>query len=189
MSTEEFRALAAQTPSGFRFMVKVHEVSTLRWFPEHPRYGRKAGQSNPRFLDADYATREIVEPAMAGLDDRLGFVLFQFAPQNLGNAFPFCERLSRFFSRLPSGVPVAVELRTPRAFSPEYIECLKQSGASHSLLVHPTMPSIAEQRARTRHLPGPVLVRRMLRSDRSYESARVEFAPFDRIARLRRRDT
>lgn len=182
MAAADLRELASQTPPEFRFMVKAHEVTTLRRFPDHPRYGRRAGQSNPRFLETEYALREVVEPTVSGLGGRLGVLLFQFAPQNLGNNFPFCERLSRFLSRMPSGVPIAIELRTPRSFTEEYVECLADAGAAHSLLVHPSMPSVDDQWALTAALEGPVLVRWMLRRDRSYQEARAEFAPFDRIA-------
>jgi uncharacterized protein YecE (DUF72 family) len=182
MSSVELRDLADQTPKGFRFMVKAHEAITLRRVPEHPRYGCNVGQANPLYFDSEYAQRAVVAPVVSGFGDRLGFLLFQFAPQRLGNAFSFTERLSRFLSRLPSGLPLAVELRTPGAFTSEYIACLEENRASHSLLVHPTMPPIEEQWERTKHLPGPVLVRWMLRRDRSYQVARAEFAPFDRIA-------
>lgn len=173
--------MAEQVPVDFRFLVKAHEYLTLRQFPQHRRYGARAGKSSPFYLDAEYASREVFDPTMAGLGTKLGVVLLQFAPQNLGRAYPFSERLSRFLSRLPRGAPVAVELRTRSAFSDEYIRCLEGAGASHTLLVHPSMPSVGQQFERTRHLSGTVVIRWMLRPDRQYGEARDEFAPFDRV--------
>ena len=53
-------------------------------FPPHARYGRRRGQANPLLLDAAYATAEVVGPAVDGLGDKLGAILFQFPPQDVG---------------------------------------------------------------------------------------------------------
>ena len=37
-------------------------------------------RTNPNFLDPVYAIREVVEPAVEGLGDKLGPLLFQFSP-------------------------------------------------------------------------------------------------------------
>lgn len=182
IDAEAFARIARQVPGDFRFLVKAHEYLTLRQFPSHRRYGRRAGKPNPFFLDASYANSEVIAPAVDGLGDKLGVLLLQFAPQNLGRAFPFAERLTRFLSRLPSDVHVSVEPRTRSILGREYVECLERTGASHTLVVHPSMPSVTTQFALVRHLEGPVVIRWMLRPDRHYVEAREEFAPFDRLA-------
>src|SRR5688572_21862764 len=44
--------LAAQVPEHFQFGFKVCGDITLKQFPQLPRFGRRAGTTNPHFLDA-----------------------------------------------------------------------------------------------------------------------------------------
>ena len=44
--------LAAQVPDKFQFALKVCGDITLKQFPQLPRFGQRAGQANPHFLDA-----------------------------------------------------------------------------------------------------------------------------------------
>src|SRR4051812_25896747 len=50
-STSVWDRLFAQVPAGFRFAFKAPEEITTPAFPRHPRYGSRAGQPNPLFLD------------------------------------------------------------------------------------------------------------------------------------------
>ncbi len=182
MSEDHYRELADQAPSSFRFLVKAHEACTIRRFSEHPRYGADRGRTNRRYLNADYALEHVVTPTVRGLGSKLGVLLFQFPPQSLGRAFTFCERLNRFLGAIPPEVPVAVELRSADSFGAEYVEVLTRAGVSHSLVVHPSMPSVRRQWELTKAIGGPVVIRWMLAPNRSYAEAKKAFAPFDRIA-------
>src|SRR5471030_600596 len=52
----------AQVPSDFRMSIKVTEDITVFRFPDHPRYGSRAGQKNPRFLDSDLFISSFLAP-------------------------------------------------------------------------------------------------------------------------------
>lgn len=45
--------MVAQVPAEFQFALKVTDEITLNKFPNLPRFGRRAGQLNPHFLNAD----------------------------------------------------------------------------------------------------------------------------------------
>ncbi len=182
LSSRYFRALNEQVPSEFRFLVKAHEDCSLVRFPRHARYGKRQGELNPRFLDASYATDAVVAPSCEGHGAKLGAIVFQFPPQELGDAQAFAEALGDFLARLPRGVPYAVELRNPELFTPEYASALEGAGAVHAHNVWGNMPSVLAQ---ARSLPPatrrPLIVRWLMRRGDDYEGARSRFLPFSRL--------
>lgn len=179
-----WRGMAEQVPEDFRFLVKAHEMCTLAVVPDHERYGRLRGQSNPRFLDPVYASEVVVGPTLEGLGHKLGQILFQFAPQpmeSLGGFDNFCDKLYQFLSQLPPGPTYAVELRNQALFRPRYAELLTASGATHCYNAMGGVPPLPEQLRRIP--PGDkLLIRWMLRRELRYEDAVTAFAPFDRLA-------
>ena len=182
---EQFAAYARAVPNGFRFLVKAPEACTLARFPRHGRYGDAAGQRNPAFLDAAYATDAIVGPMLEGLGPKAGPLVFQFPPQPLGaigTPAAFADRVHRFLDGLPHGPLYAIEIRNADLLTPDYAAALAASGACHCLTVHPTMPDVEQQAAVTRAEAGPALVVRwMLHPGLRYEAARARYAPFDKL--------
>lgn len=185
LRAEEFAAYAAAVPGGFRFLVKAHEACTTAVWPRHGRYGRAQGQANERFLDPDYAREAVVEPALAGLGDRLGPLLFQFAPQDfdaLGGARWWTSRLREFLQALPAGPLYAVEVRNRGLLTGGYADALDEVGACHCVNVYPGMPPPQVQWARVRGERGPALVCRwMLHPSMDYERAAARYDPFDAL--------
>jgi uncharacterized protein YecE (DUF72 family) len=187
IARDDFAAYRACVPAHFRFVVKAHAAVTTP--------GGLARMRTPdtidRFLDAAYATDAVVSPAVEGLGDALGVLLFQFpplAPRSRALA-SFPDRLEHFLGRLPPDVPYAVEVRNASllddATIPRYRGALVSGGATHAFTVHPTMPAVREQAERLGDdvwAHGPVVVRWMLRPDQEYESAREAWAPFRALA-------
>ncbi len=178
-----FAEYAVAVPADFRFLVKAHAALTTL---ERQR-AIGVALERPVFLDDEYATRAVIEPAVEGLQGKLGVILFQFPPLSLKSqalaAFP--ERLARFLAALPKGVAYAVEVRDANLLSEEYGDALKHGGATHCFNVHPRMPDVltqAESLGSGVSASGPVAVRWMLRTDQQYEAAREAFAPFDTLA-------
>jgi uncharacterized protein YecE (DUF72 family) len=123
-----------------------------------------------------------VGPTVEGLGDKLGVLLFQFAPQAAGEPRAFAERLHGFLEALPRGVTYAVELRNSELLTPDYARALAGL-AVHAHNVWGNMPSVLEQ---ARSLPPPsrkpLLVRWLMRRGDDYEGARSRFLPFSRLA-------
>jgi len=182
LPAEDFAAYAAQVPDDFRFLVKAHEDCTLWSFPNRPRYGARRGLGNPLFLDPAYAAERVVGPTAAGLGAKLGAILFEFAPQDLGKPEYFAADLQAFLSELPREATYAIELRNREMLGKEYAEALAASGACHCFNVHPRMSDVAAQRRLV--APGPkTIVRWVVGRGLSYEEAGTGFLPFDRLQR------
>jgi uncharacterized protein YecE (DUF72 family) len=181
----ELRAYADQVPDDFRFLVKAHEDCTVVRFPPHARYGRRRGQKNPLVFDPGYATEQVVGPIVEGLGAKLGVILFQCPPQDVGEvggAGGFAERLHRFLGALPKGPVYAVELRNTDLLTPAYGDALAGAGAVHCHNRWTAMPPITQQ---ARALPPatrrPLIVRWLLRPGDPYGEAGARYEPFDRL--------
>ena len=184
LSAEVYAAYAAQVPAHFRFLAKAHDALTLARYPKHPRYGAKAGEDNPRFLDASYAAEAVVGPYAEGLGKKAGPLLFQFAPQEIalmGGPLGFADRIHRFLSALPRTTFYAVEVRNAALLTPALADALHAVRAAPGLLAHPTLPELPVQARLLRAHQAPALVLRwMLHRSLTHEAAGAAFSPFDR---------
>jgi uncharacterized protein YecE (DUF72 family) len=177
-----FCEIAAQVPEDFRFLVKAHEECTLARFPKHARYGKRQGDSNPRFLDPAYAESAVIAQCVPGLGKKLAALLFQFPPQDASDPGAFADRLQAFLERLPRGVPYAVELRNPELLTKAYAHALAAGGGLHAHNVWGAMPSVLAQ-ARLIPPPArkPLIVRWLMRRGDEYQLAQARFSPFNRL--------
>ena len=92
------------------------------------------------------------------------------------------ERLHVFLSALTPGPLYAVEIRTRALLGPAYAAALRDVGACHCFMVHPTMPGLeAQVRVADPAAMPAVVARWMLAGGRGYEEARARYQPFDRI--------
>jgi uncharacterized protein YecE (DUF72 family) len=201
LAAAEWARYARQVPDRFRFVIKAPAVVTDAVTRAS---GHASGQSatvNPRFLDADYASERFVLPALEGLGEKAGPLVFQFAPMpsNLTrDAHALIERIAEFLSRLPAehgGVrPVyAVELRNPDLLTPRFVHRVREVGARLCVAIHARMPAAARQAAALRTmdaqpapgngwtLAGPLVVRWSLHAGLGYEQAKARYAPFNRL--------
>lgn len=180
-----FRALTAQVPDAFHFVVKADERCTLARFGSHPRHGEARGTANRLFLDSAYAADRVVAPFADGLGPDRGVLVFQFPPQDLralGGPARFTARLGAFLEALPRGPCYAVEIRNAEVLGPAYAAMLDAVSAAHCFAAHPSMPDLTAQAALV-GMPeaAPFVCRWMLRRDLGYEEAKARFAPFDRL--------
>ncbi len=179
---QEHRAYAEQVPEDFRFLVKAPERLTTARFSRHARYGSLAGEVNPEFLSLELAVEEWIQPAVEGLGRKLGCLLLQFPPTSphvVGGPSGFAMSLHRLIEQLPPGLPLAVEIRNRELFGQAYLQVLERLGVSHSLVVHPSMPPIAQQFAAVGAQPLTVI--RWMLGMADYESAVRRYEPFSRL--------
>lgn len=188
LTARAYAAYAEAVPEHFRFVVKALELCTVARFPRHPRYGARGGERNDRFLDAVYASEQVIAPMVEGLGGKAGPLIFQFPPQSvgeLGGPARFAERLQGFLEALPRGPAYAVELRNDQLLTSGYARAIRAAGAHHCINVHPTMPEPDVQAARLLAADAPdeqlLIVRWMLARHLRYEEARERYRPFDCI--------
>lgn len=179
------RAMAAQVPPHFRFAFKVTDTITVKRFPNLDRFGLRAGQSNPDFLNAALFQEAFLGPLTA-IRDQVGLVIFEFSrfyAADFVRGRDFVEALDRFFSALPRDWPYGVEIRNRSFLEPAYFEVLARHGVAPVFNSWEAMPPVGEQMARAgpRALTGAVGVRLLLRPGRRYEEAVQRFSPYDRV--------
>jgi uncharacterized protein YecE (DUF72 family) len=188
--TDEYARYAAQVPAGFRFLVKAPALVTDAVRRDEGGRGRA---QNPGYLDAETAIATFVRPALEGLGDRLGTLLFQFSPLPgpvLSDPPSWIARLRAFLAALPRPLPqgadYAVELRDPALLTPRLIDALRDTGVEYCIALHDRMPPVQRQlRALQRLHPagdGPLLVRWTLHAGIGYEAAKQRYAPFRELA-------
>jgi uncharacterized protein YecE (DUF72 family) len=172
-----FRLYREQVPDDFRFVVKADRRLL---FVDGP------GSDPDLFLNPVWAADLVIGPAVNGLGETLGSILFQFPPladRALGGPRAFAERLYRFLDDLPAGPHYTVEIRTAAFLTRDYMAAVHHAGAGHSFVIHPTMPSVVEQLDAVPPARGhPAVVRWMLQPGHRYADAREAWAPFARLA-------
>ena len=191
----QYARYAGQVPDDFRFVVKAPALVTDALVRGEQGQGR---QPNTAFLDPVLATQEFIAPALAGLGDKVGALVFQLSPlpfSQLQRLPLLLERLRALLRALPDvrgatpdGV-VAVEVRDPEwlspAIAPQLAAVLKENGATYCLGLHAKMPRLAEQLPILRALwPGPMVCRwnlNPLHGAYGYEDAQRSYEPYDRI--------
>ncbi|MFO1077158.1 MAG: DUF72 domain-containing protein [Planctomycetota bacterium] len=179
LTATEYAEHAAMVPPSFRFLVKAWEELTS------PTVRGKDGP-NRRYLDADQAIDLVLAPAVEGLGDRRGPLVFQFPPQGAAvtkEPQRFADRLHGFLAALPPGTDAFVELRDAALLTGHYGEALAATATGHCFCVHPRLPPLARQ-LEVAGLPPAgrgVAVRWMLHAGLAYEAAKARYEPFDRL--------
>ncbi|MDD9938996.1 MAG: DUF72 domain-containing protein [Myxococcales bacterium] len=183
LTEEELTHYATQLPEDFPCVSKVwSELSTLV-FPKHARYGPLAGKENPRFLDVEEVSEEVLNPFERAFGGHTGPFLVEVAPPGKHvDVAAFEAAVERFLSNVRSGPRFSFELRDRRLLTSRYLAILREHGAAHTINLWTRMPGIAEQLAIDGVLTADFLVvRLMIPPGRTYEDERTRFDPFDRI--------
>jgi uncharacterized protein YecE (DUF72 family) len=201
LTVAECARYAQQVPPAFRFLVKAPARITDAVVRGE---GGADDSDNPDFLDAEQAAEQFVRPALLGLRDKAGPLVFQLAPlsremtRGAEAAHATIERIGAFLARLPHEIEglvptYALELRNAELLTPRLVRMLRDAGARLCVAVHPRMPEAARQSAALRamdasvdegdawKLKGPLVVRWSLHAGLRYDEARNRYAPFDRL--------
>jgi len=181
--TDELRDYAAQLPQDFVCVSKVWSEIATWIFPDHPRYGDRAGQPNPHFLDPGLFLAEVAEPTLEGLREHAGPFVIEVSPTpGPVDAEAFAAAVRRFLEAIPAGLELAFELRDRRLLTRAYVAALRDGGASHVFNYHTRMPPLSEQLRMPDVLGAPFVVSRlMIPPGRRYADLKEAWAPFDRI--------
>jgi uncharacterized protein YecE (DUF72 family) len=174
----------AQVPADFRFSFKVTEDITVLRFPNLPRYGSRAGQRNPHFLDADLFIASFLGP-LAPYRDHVGTLFFEFShfhPGDWERGREFVAHLDIFLGKLPRGWDYSVEIRNESLLHPRYFEVLRHHNVAHTFNNWTRMPSVAEQmRIPESFTADFASARFLLKPGRSYEQAVATFSPYREV--------
>jgi uncharacterized protein YecE (DUF72 family) len=177
--------LMEAVPPGFRFSFKVTDEITLKHYPNLPRFGMKAGHTNPDFLNADRFAEAFLGPCTPHRD-HVGLLMFEFShfhPADYGRGRDFIADLDRFLGKLPKGWDYGVEIRNRSFIHPDYFDALAQHGVAHVYNSWEAMPPVDEQwlAPGSRTNPACFGARFLLRPGRRYAEAVDSFQPYDRV--------
>lgn len=193
LTAAQFADYAAQVPPGFRFVVKAPSLVADALLRDNTGRGM---QPNAHFLNPALAIEKFVQPALDGLGDKLGALVFQLSPLPPAMLQPahlegVLMRLCSLLQALPTLQPlapdgvVAVEVRNAELLIPALADVLRATGATYCLGLHPRLPPITEQLPLLRALwPGPLVCRwnlNRLHGARGYEEARALYRPFNAL--------
>ena len=183
---DDAAALAPSLPP-FRVVSKVWEEITTAVFPKHPRYGARAGERNPAFLDAGRFLSEVLAPYRA-YAHHFGPFLFALTPMPKGalDQGELADRVDRFLGAISQTAGPsfrwAFELRNEELQTARWHDVLRNHGAAHVFTYWTAMPSIRAQLARGGRLGAPFVVARlMLPPFMRYEDKKAQYAPFDQL--------
>ncbi len=191
LNVAQFAQHAAQVGPDFRFVVKAPSLITDALVRDESGRGMRP---NTHFLNAEEALQMFVEPALEGLGQKLGALVFQISPLPgawLAQMPKLIDRLHNLLRAIPNlkhsapdGV-IAVEVRDPQWLTPQLVNALRDTGATYCMGLHAKMPPIAEQLPILRALwPGPLVCRWNLNPIHGafgYEDARDAYEPYDKM--------
>ena len=201
LTASQYAAYAAQVPPTFRFVVKAPALVCDALVRAEDGRGKAP---NPAFLNAELAVTQFVQPALEGLGDKLGALVFQISPLPrawLARVPELIERLGTLLAALPRLQPVApdgviaLEVRDAAFLAPAHAPLLARalraarqaSGnpVTYCLGLHAKMPPIEDQLPLLRALwPGPLVCRWNLHRRHGafgYETAKGLYEPFDQL--------
>lgn len=181
-TANQLRRYFHQIPEDFEMCFKVWEEITIPSYAQQARYGTKAGQPNPRFLDATLFEELVLAPYReAKFEPHAGPFIFEFQRHGMSSE-EFCSRLDGFFGQLSKDFRYAVEIRNAGLLGPEYHKVLETHGVSHVYNHWSYMPPLAEQHKRIGSFTAPFTVLRLLTPLRmSYEQAKKRAEPYTKI--------
>jgi uncharacterized protein YecE (DUF72 family) len=176
---------AAALPPGFPVVSKVWEEITMPRFPDLPRHGARAGEENPRYLDAAAFREEVLPAYERAFREHTGPFVLEFPTEwrpTPRRRAAFLEGLDGFLGALPAEHSYAVEIRTPAYFVREYFDVLRRRGAAHVFNWWTRTPPLLEQWQAAQPLPARFAVARILVPPGvPYERAVERFRPYDRL--------
>lgn len=191
LSVAQFAGYASQVPENFRFVVKAPSMVTDALVRDETGKGMRV---NAEFLNLEAALTLFVEPALEGLGQKLGALVFQISPlpsKWLNHMPKLIDQLSRLLTAIPTfkarapDAVLAVEVRDPQWLTAAFVDALGRAGATYCMGLHAKMPRIAEQLPILRALwPGPLVCRwnlNPLHGAYGYESAKNLYSPFDKL--------
>ncbi len=183
-SEEYWRRLFNSASRSLKYALKVPDEITVKMFPAQPRYGARAGQANPTFLDAMLFRNAFLD-LLGPYREQVAVLIFEFGTfgkQIYQNVHEFVAQLDPFLGSLPVNFRYAVEVRNQEFLAPEYFACLRNHGVAHVFNAWTRMPEIAGQMQLPEVFTADFTVSRaLLRKGRPYEEAVAKFAPYRQV--------
>ena len=183
--TDDFwrKLFTVDAPQSLRFAFKIPEEITLPAFPDHQRYGARAGQRNPNFLNDQLLSNCFLKP-LEPYQERVAVLIFEFGAFRQADAQvfeEFLQQLDAMFLTLPLWFRYAVEIRTAEFLDSEYFQHLHNHSVAHVFNSWTRMPPLAEQMALANAFTADFSVSRAVLSPGQTYAEGNAFLPFKSI--------
>ncbi|HLG94950.1 MAG TPA: DUF72 domain-containing protein [Bryobacteraceae bacterium] len=179
-----WQRLFASAAPVLKYAFKVPEEVTVKSFPTHPRYGPRAGEKNPTFLNAELFKNAFLD-LLTPYRQRVAVLILEFgafSKQACGDVGDFLTHLDPFLASLPDTFRYAVEVRNPDFLGAQYFNCLRQHRIAHVLNGWTRMPALPVQMRLPQAFTADFSVARaLLRQGRPYEQAVAMFSPYKQV--------
>jgi len=176
--------LVSQVTDGFLFSWKVTDEITMRHFPNHARYGDRAGRRNTNFLNAELFQEAFLQP-LSYYRDKTGILMFEFSEfhaRDFESGQAFFEALDVFLAQLPCDWQYGVEIRNATFLEGCYFDILQKHHVAHVYNSWTRMPPVQEQIDRQGARATDFFAARfLLKPGRVYTDAVEAFSPYTRI--------
>ena len=182
-TANQLRHYLKQIPEAFEMCFKVWEDITIPQYARQARYGPKAGQPNPRFLNAELFKDHVLSPYReAKFEPHTGPFILEFQRHGLTSR-EFCTKLDGFLGAIPRDFRYAVELRNTSLLGSDYRKVLENHEIAHVYNHWSYMPPLLQQHKRMeKRFTAPFTVIRLLTPlNMSYETAKKRAAPYNKI--------
>jgi uncharacterized protein YecE (DUF72 family) len=178
-------SMMSEVPDEFLFAFKVTDEITIKRYTSLPRFGPRAGQVNPNYLNADLFSSSFIA-ACEPFRSKIGLLIFEFSrfyPTDYGRGRDFAAELDSFLSQIPTGWPYGVEIRNRYFLKPGYFGVLQGHGVTHVYNSWAEMPEVAEQMRIPGSVtnPGRMAARFLLKPGRKYQQAVDLFSPYSEV--------
>lgn len=179
--------LVAQVPEDFLFSFKVTDEITTKRFTKLPRHGKRAGQENENFLNAELFENLFLGP-LEPCRGNVGLLMFEFShfyPGTFERGRDFVDLLDGFFEKLPAGWQYGVEIRNENFLRDEYFSMLASHGVTHVYNNWERMPAVEEQLEMEASATADFFgARFLLTPGRKYADAVESFSPYNETKRV-----
>lgn len=176
---------AAPGAPAFKMVAKVWDELTTAVFPKQPRYGARAGERNPHFLDLDVLEHEVLAPYRTAGFGAAGPFVIELTPMPRGalDERALTAKVAHFLERVPRTWSWAFELRNEELCTARWYDVLRTHAAAPVFNFWTAMPSLREQLRRAGGaIHGRTMVARlMLPPFARYAEKKADFAPFERL--------
>lgn len=159
---------------------------------------------NPNFLNIRMAMHDFIYPAINGLGEKCGPLIFQLAPipkpllPTQKECYEYIDRITQFFTDLPKVVegetPIyGLEIRTLSIYTKRLLNQLRNTGVRLVVGIHPSMPNVERQASALRYfedpetegddwqMEGPLIVRWTLNPCQKNGVGKMAYSPYNQI--------
>ena len=169
--------------SALKACCKVWRELTIYRFPNQATWGKRKGQLNPNFLNAEMFIDRILNVHEQVFKPQTGpFIFeFQYMKKSDKSVAEFAADLDKFFAQLPAEFEYSVEIRNANFLDADYFTTLKKHQVAHVFNQWSYMSAIREQLKFDSLTADFVVARILTPPGMAYDATVKTFSPYDRI--------